>query len=415
MKKNERRILIFSVVFPLYLFLLSLLSRQLLAQISFSSISEKGLLSAVSYDDGNSTYSYLLGRFYQYDIERPNIDKSILYYQKSLRTSPLQGGCWLDLAHAYQTSGQTKNAGRALKRAVILNSENPGVIWEAGVFYLINGDVGESVKNFRKYILLKPDSQDDVYDMIWKLPVEPSYVLKNLIPDSYPFYKKYLFYLMNTDRVPESKELWKVIEKKPVEDELLLSYEDFLISKHLYDDADIIWKEFMFKKFKVKADERQNLLWNGEFDLPVLNGGFDWRISEPQGVDVFLDRDVHVLGKTSLGIAFDGTENLDAVIASQVVRVIPKAKYLLRGNIKTERITTTNGPYFAVSGHDCREFYKKSDVMTGTNFWRELTLEFHVPDECRAVTVMVKRDRSNKLNNKISGNAWIDGISLTQR
>jgi tetratricopeptide (TPR) repeat protein len=415
MKKNELRILIFSAAFPLYLFLLSFLSRQLLAQLSFSSISEKGLLSSVSYDNRNSTYSYLLGRFYQYDIERPDLKTSILYFQKSLRASPLQGGCWLDLAHAYQTSGMTENAGKALKRAVMLNSENPGVIWEAGVFYLINGDIAESVRNFRKFILLKPERQDDVYDMIWKLPVDSSYVLKNLIPDSYPFYRKYLLYLMSTDRIPALKELWEAMKGKTVEDELLLNYEDFLISKHLYDDAESIWKDFTFKKFKVKADDRQNLLWNGDFELQVVNGGFDWRVSETPGVDVFLDRDIHILGKKSIGVTFDGTQNPDALIASQVVRVKPDAKYLLRGNIKTENITTTNGLYFAVYGHDCKEFYKKSDVITGTNFWREIALEFKVPTGCGAITVMVKRDRSNKFNNKISGNAWIDGISLNQR
>jgi Tetratricopeptide repeat len=415
MKKNERRILIFAVAFPLYLFLLSFLTRQLLGQLSFSSISEKGLLSSVSYDSRNSTYTYLLGRFYQYKIERPDLRKSVFYYQESLRSSPLQGGCWLDLAHAYQTSGMTENAGKALNRAVMLNSENPGVIWEAGVFYLINGDIGESVRNFKKFILLKPDSQEGVYDMIWKLSVDSSYVLKNLIPDSYPFYKRYLLYLMSTDRIRESKELWEAMQRKTVEDELLLNYEDFLISKHLYDDADTIWKDFTFKKFKVKADDRQNLLWNGDFALHVMNGGFGWRISEARGVDVFLDSDIHILGKKSLGVTFDGTENPDAVIASQVVKVNPDTKYLLRGNIKTENITTANGLYFGVYGHDCRGFYRKSDVITGTNFWREISLDFQVPTGCRAITVMVKRDRSNKFNNKISGNAWIDEISLKQR
>ena len=193
MKKHERQILIFSVVFPLYLFLLSFLARQFLAQLSFSTIGEKGLLSSVTYDSGNATYAYLLGRFYQYNIERPDLNKSILYYRKSLRASPLQGGCWLDLSHTYQISGMTENAGKALKRAVKLDSENPGVMWEAGLFHLINGDIGESFKNLRKFILLKPEKQNDVYDMIWKLPVDASYVLRHLVPDSYPFYKSRIF------------------------------------------------------------------------------------------------------------------------------------------------------------------------------------------------------------------------------
>jgi len=416
MKINERQVILLSIAFPVYLFLLWLVSRPFLGQFYFNNTDEKGLVSAVSYDSRNATYHYLLGRLYHYGSESPDMTKAIKYYEESIRLSPLQGGCWLDLSKAYRTAGMPAYAGKAIERAVKLLPKNPAVMWEAGVFYLVNDNIDRSVKSFKEFIILKPDRQEDVYDMLWKIPVNPQYVLKNLIPVSYPYYKRYFLYLISTDRIDESKDLWKMIKGSgAVEDELYLRYTDFLLNRHVYDDAENIWKDFTGKKFQGKKEDQPSLVWNGSFENDVMNGGFDWKISETKGVDMFLDRDIHLLGGCSLGVTFDGTQNPDITIASQVVRAIPGAKYVLRGSFKTDSLTTTNGLFLSVEGHDCSGFYKKSDVVTGTNFWREINVEFDSPADCSALTVKVRRERSNKLDNKINGNAWIDGISMTQR
>lgn len=54
-------------------------------------------------------------------------------------------------------------------------------------------------------------------------------------------------------------------------------------------------------------------------------------------------------------------------------------------------------------------------MITGANLWREIEMEFETPSECTAVSINVRRERSYKLDNKIGGTAWIDGISLIQR
>jgi tetratricopeptide (TPR) repeat protein len=415
MKINEYRILPLSIILSLYLLLLWFVSKPFISQFYINNINEKGLLSAIRYNSRNATYQYLLGKIFHYDIKAPDLIRAIGYYKESLRLSPLQGGCWLDLAKAYQTTGQTADAGYAIERAVRLVPKNPAVMWEAGVYYLINGEIEKSLKNFREFILLRPEMQESVYDMLWKLPVDSEYILKSLIPYSYAYYKRYLLYLMSTNRTSESRYLWEKMEAFPMEDELLLKYTDFLISKNIYKDAWNIWKVFTDKKFEGKKEENPSLLWNGSFEYDILNAGFDWKIRETEGVDVFLDEDIHLLGKRSLGVTFDGEHNPHITIASQIVRVIPGAQYLLTGNIKTDSLTTANGLFFSVAGHGCKGLNKKSDAITGTNFWKEINIEFRAPSECSAISIGVTRERSNKLDNKIGGNAWIDGISLTQR
>ncbi|OHE56759.1 MAG: hypothetical protein A2Z47_11770 [Thermodesulfovibrio sp. RBG_19FT_COMBO_42_12] len=414
--KNDRSHLLFllaALIFCLPLLLLAF--RLLLGEISFRRMDEKGLLSAASLDSRNATYQYALGRFYQYSSDASDIDKAIRHYRNSLRQSPLQAGCWLDLSKAYLTAGMTKEAEAALERSVGLNPRNSAVMWEAGIFYLMSGSLDMALKAFKKFILLEPEIQGDVYDMFWKLRLEPKYILSNLVPESYPYYRGYFLYLISTDRITESNDLWKMMEFFPKEDEIFLRYIEFLISKNLYEEAEKIWKIYTEKRYPKGAENSPSILWNGGFDLNIENGGFDWKVSKAKGVKVFLDRDIHLSGDRSLGIIFDGTENPDITIASQVVRVVPETKYFLAGYVKTNSLTTTNGLLFLVEGHDCKDFHKNSDVVTGTNLWRELSIEFEAPPDCSVISVNIRRERSSKFDNKISGIAWIDKISLIQR
>jgi len=415
MKINEKRILILSVSFPLYLFLLWVIVRPFVATIHLKQINEQNLLSAVSYDSRNATYYYLLGRLYHYRIEGADMAKAVRCYKESLSLNPVQGGCWLDLAKAYQAEGMMADADYALQRSMRLMPQNPAVMWEAGVFYLINGNIGLSLRNLKEFILLRPDRQTDAYDIVWKLSLEPEYILNSLIPDSYPYYKQYLSYLINTNRIESSMALWKRMERFMVEKEIFIKYIDFLIFKRQYAEAERVWKKYVREKFGEQLEGDSPLIWNGSFEYEILNGGFDWKINETKGVDVFLDRDIHLFGGNSLGVSFDGTVNPDITIASQVVRVAPDSKYLLRSNLKTESLTTTNGIFFSVEGHDCRNLYKKSDVITGTNFWKEISIEFEVPAECSAIWVKIRRGKSYKFDNKISGYAWIDAISMDRK
>ncbi|MDH5203008.1 MAG: hypothetical protein OEW69_07100 [Nitrospirota bacterium] len=416
MRINERLgFLLILLTIPLYLLLLWFISRQFLGEFYIRKMNEKGLVSAVSYDSKNATYQYLLGRFYQHNSDAFNLDRAISHYRESIRLSPLQGGCWLDLSKAFQAAGRINEAESAMERALRLNQKNPTVMWEAGVFYLVNGNTDKAVKSLKEFILLRPEKQEDAYELLWKLQLSSNYILTNLVPDTYPCYKRYLFYLLSSRRIKESKELWEMMKGLPVEDEVFIRYTDLLISKHIYGEAEEIWKNFIGKRFSGKTEDPPPLIWNGSFEFKILNGGFDWKIGKAKGAQVFLDDDIHVRGGRSLGITFDGKHNPDINIASQVVRVLPKERYFLRGYMRTDNLTTTNGIFFSVEDHDCKSMNKKSEVITGKNFWREVAVEFETPSECNALSINIRRAKSDKLDNKIGGSAWIDGISLIKR
>jgi tetratricopeptide (TPR) repeat protein len=408
-------LLLSAIAVIVYILLLWLLSKPLTGELSLGRADEKGLLAALKHDSGNAAYHYLLGRYYQLSINSPDTTKAIAHYQESIRRSPLQAGVWIDLSKAYRTNGQAAESEHSLERAVKLSPNNPDLMWEAGTYWLINNEQDKAVDALKRYILLEPSRQNVVYDLCWRLQIGNSYILKNLLPDSYEYRAQYLSYLISTQHPAEAEEAWKTIDINSLDKDLFIKYVNFLIASGLYDDAWMIWKTATDRMEEIEQHDETSLVWDPGFELEMLNGGFGWTIRETEGVNVFIDYSIHMSGKRSIGVSFDGRHNPDITIAQQVIRTNPSSKYSLRGYVKTASLTTTNGIFLNVLGHNCSGLNKRSEVVSGTSFWKELAVDFDTPADCRAITIAIRREKSDKFDNKIEGTAWIDAITVKQQ
>lgn len=398
-----------------YLILVFILSRPFTGWLFFSKGDEKGLLSAAKFDPENATYHYLLGRFYHLNLQSPDIKKAAEFYSRSLKLNPLQAGVWIDLSKTlHQTEGKTEEAEYALERALKLSPRNTELMWETGTSWLIHGNTEKAVSVLRQYLLFRPDKHIAVYDLCYKLGLTNNYLLEKLVPGSYEFRAKYLTYLMRTKRVDEAVEVWNSLDQQKIEKDIFISYVNFLIRNSMYEQATSVWKEITPKIAGLEGTDETFQLWNPGFENEMLNGGFDWTINETEGVDVYIDDIIHITGNRSLGVTFDGKHNPGIAIARQVVMVMPSSQYKLRSYIKTEGLTTRNGMLMNVQGYNCKGLGKNSEVVTGTTFWREVTIDFKAPPQCNAVLISFIRKKSSKFDNKIEGTAWIDGIKLKQ-
>ena len=100
-------------------------------------------------------------------------------------------------------------------------------------------------------------------------------------------------------------------------------------------------------------------------------------------------------------------------MAQQVVRVRPKEQYHVTALVKTENITTRNGILLEVLDHARGAWTARSEMLTGTSTWQAVELTFTTPANCNAVKLGIKRERSDKFDNKISGKAWIDSVTMS--
>lgn len=401
-------LIIISLIMP------ALLIRPLLSEYLSSDLKKEGILTAARISGENARYHYLLGLIQYNTGEKEDIEKAADSYLRSLESNPLNSKAWLSLARAYSDLGLIKYSEHAVKKAVYFDKNNPNILWEAGVFYLLNEKFAEAVELFKRYILMVPDEQERVYSTIYMLKAEPGYVLENLIPNKYSFYKRYLNFLMSNSLLRESLDVWDRMKALKPKKEDYLMYCDFLINAGELSEALKVWRDFI-AVFEINAPQgaSDNIIWNGDFESPVENGGFDWRVGRGEGVRVFKDNDIRMTGYASISASFDGTSNPDIYIVRQVALIEPGRNYKLSGYIKTDNITTRNGIFLEITGYKCG-FAKRSETITGTNFWKKVEMEFRTPDDCAALYFGARREQSQKFDNKISGDVWIDSLWMRE-
>lgn len=414
-KEIRYKALLKCVLAGISIFLMVLFIRPFLSgyYVSSSQIKEDNLLWASRITDEDAGYHYLLGLLYYSPRDKSGIERAISRFSMSLKRNPTDARVWVAIAKAYRDSGKSGHAEYAVRKAVYMNRNNPALIWESGVFFLLEDKPVEATKLLKRYISMVPNDQENVYFLFYSMKVAPMFILENLLPWEHAFYKRYLNFLVTNKLLNESFELWRTMKSFRPERTDYISYCNFLIETGEIKDALTLWDDFV-GRFGVRTDKSHSeAIWNGDFELPVEDGCFDWRIGRADGVRVFIDRDIKRTGYTSLSANFDGKHNPGLYIAEQIAPVEPGKRYNVIGYIKTENITTKNGIFLDVAGYKCDPFIKRTESVTGTDLWKKMEVEFLAPGNCKAIKIGMGRERSNKFDNKIGGDVWIDSITMT--
>jgi hypothetical protein len=402
---------IFAVV---SLFLIALFIRPVLSEYyaPTSEIKESGLLRASGITHEDARYHYLLGCLYYGTRNKSGIEKAIDRYLMSLKRNPTNAYAWVAVARAYRDSGMWEHAEHAIRKAIYINKNSPSLMWEAGVFFLLGDKMAEATKLLQKYIRMVPDDQENVYSLFYSMKVDPLYIIENLIPRDYALYKRYFNFLIANKLLNESRAVWRKMAPFNPERSIHLNYCNFVIETGEMSEALTLWDDFVGRFGTGEIGKSFGVVCNGDFELPIENGGFDWRIGKADGVKVFIDKDIRRTGYASLSANFDGKHNPGLYLAEQIVPVESARGYKVIGYIKTENVTTKRGIFLEVAGYRCDAFIRRTDSVTGTNLWKDMEVDFAVPGNCKFIKIGIGREKSEKFDSRISGDVWIDSISL---
>ena len=374
-----------------------------------------GVLKASKITDQDARYHYLAGLLHQKYNDHNHIKEATYSYRRSLERDPTRAYTWLALSKIYRDYGHRSWAEYALRRATAVDRANPKIIWEAGMFYLTEGDSLCAAPYFKRYLALMPSEQEKLHTMLHAVGTRPAFILEQLLPADYPFYSRYFRFLVAYKQRAELSETWERRNLWRPTGADYLTYSDFLIESGNRQEAQAVWAEFVQRTYPSSmARDSSNMIFNGDFEYPPQNGGFDWKVGNDDGVRIYADRDIRKSGRSSLAARFSGKTNPGIYIARQVVPVKPGQHYRVSGQVRTDRLTTQNGLLLEILGHDCPSLALKSDAVTGTNDWRPLDLEFTTPPACSLIKIGVKRERSEKFDNKISGDAWLDEFRMVE-
>ena len=155
-------------------------------------------------------------------------------------------------------------------------------------------------------------------------------------------------------------------------------YLRYLLDHKDVDQARLVWQQAA-PRFGLSSylPTRNNLIVNGNFNLDVLNGGFDWQYQKQRPVTLTLDpTEHHGGGNRSLLITFDGSGVSDAGIY-QFVAVQPNTTYEFSAYYKNGEFEGAGGPHFTIQDVVTRAVLWESDELKEAGeSWKSVNGEF---------------------------------------
>jgi hypothetical protein len=155
-----------------------------------------------------------------------------------------------------------------------------------------------------------------------------------------------------------------------------------------------------------------NLLWNGSFEQEALQGGFDWRYHDTEAMQFRIDTLNRIEGLKSLRLTFGG-ENIAGVILHQFAPIHEAGSYQVDFYLRTDGLTSDQMPFMIIQGFpDAAGASARSGAFPSATDWSKISVPFYAKPGCSTVLLMLQRNRSSKLDNRIKGSMWLDGFAL---
>lgn len=381
---------------------------QLLADHFAHSSDESTVRRAIWLDPGSAEHRYLLGIHL---LRQQSPSSAVSWLQSAARLNPHSAKIWVDLAAAEQLLGDSASETAALNRALIVDPRSPEIAWQAANLFLSQGLVNDAMKQFNTVLENDPQLTWPALTIVWKIRPEIDSLLNGVVPPAAN--AVFLQFLLSRNDTAAAARVWDKMfsEEQPVARADLLGYERYLFTHQEVSHASRVWQQAAkLSDLAAYQPSPENLLVNGDFSLPILNGGFDWNHQPVQGVAIALDpRETHS-GSRSLRITLDGEGFADAGI-SQLVAVQPNTRYEFSAFYKAKDMDGAGDMQFAVYDRYNATPLLMSEGLKNADFWKSVTGSFVTPAETQLVRLQLIRVPAGR---PIRGRLWIDGLRLVQ-
>lgn len=372
---------------------------------------------AARLEPRNPEYWYRLGHYEQYSLENPEPVRAMDSLHRAIALDPHYTEAWLDLATAYELEGNAEATRDAYQRAEQSNPVSAEVAWRHGNYQLRAGDLPHAFEELHRALLADPGRAAAAFSRVYRADPNLDEILAKVLPAQPTVYVDVITEATSGKQLGVALEVWaQLLTLHPN-----LQIRDFsmlvgaLLTTGADADARRVWEQGTATlNLPPLLQPQGSVLWDPSFESGISNAPFSWQFQPiAQGVRTTFDSTQKLSGAQSLRISFDGKENPNLDVACTVGLVEPGGHYLFSGWIKTQELTTNQGLSFRLRSLG-KEYIPPivTREVHGTTPWTSIDLPWTAGPDVHRVEVCVRRDPSDDPDVRISGNAWIDDVTL---
>jgi hypothetical protein len=411
---------------------LVLLASALAAALSYSGIrnalavhdaglnTPEGYERATRLEPGDARNWYLLGRYWQYNLEDPDARRAIRAYQTALSFDVHSADIWLDLATAYESEGDIAAARNAFLQATRVYSISPEVSWRYGNFLMRRGEMDAAFATIKHAVEADPKRGAAAFALGMRFQPDVNTVLERVLPHTKEAYLTVISALSEQQQTDQALMVWSRLAALHPQLQMSESYPllEALFHKRQMTEAQLVWTQALtFSGVSRPPDPPGSLVWDGGFESNIAKGGFSWYYpSFAGGVQITLDKKEKHSGNRSLRLTFNGLRNINFNDVCQYVAVQPSTSYRFSAWVKTRDVSTDQGVRFGLQSlSESATPIAWTDDVKGTQPWTQVELPWTSGNDVRELHICVTRQPSAKFDSKIRGSAWIDDVALVPR
>jgi Flp pilus assembly protein TadD len=393
------------------------------------------LETALSLDPPNAEIYHRLGMLRYYSSSQNDLVSAREALRRATELNPNEALYWSDLASACESSGDTDCADRAVEHALDLSPMTPRICWVAANYYLRSHRQQRALALFRRLLQLDTRYAEPTFQLCLRALGSPRPLLEDIVGPSRNRQVELAFvnFLSAHGDDDSAYAAWRrlafntrpaVATPLPALDLTSIApYLNHLIDRGRGAEALAVWADLEgMHLIGAPADEEQrraamppsNLVFNSGFEQNPLNWGFDWRYQPPPLVALGLSKAAVHGGTRCLRLEFTVPANEEFEPIYQVVPADPNESYILSAFVRSESITSDSGPRLRVVDLFCAACTNVATESTvGTTLWHQVQVSFSTGPQSHFVKISLWRPRSRSFPPEITGQFWLDDVSLT--
>src|SRR5208283_2758085 len=143
---------------------------------------------ACKLEPGNAEYWRRVGLSRQWDLSPDGISEAVRYLQIATQVNPRSADLWMELADAYQTSGDPVHAQEAYEKAQADYPISSEVSWRYGSFLLYEGKLSDGYTEIRRGLIVDPTLAPSAISECWKSDPNVASLLDKVLPAKPEFF-----------------------------------------------------------------------------------------------------------------------------------------------------------------------------------------------------------------------------------
>lgn len=341
--------------------------------------------------------------------------------EHAVSADPLSARNWIDLAQAYEASGDLAKANTAYQRAQRDYTVSADVAWKYGNFLLRQGQTDLGLKQVHLALLADPRLVPLAISRVWRSDPDVKTMLHKVLPENQNSWFDAVDFFASRHEDAAAMEAWEEImhaagEGRPIAIGSVFPFLQELIAQGKVPETQNVWREAIAAaRWPSSAGTDHSQVWNGGFEEPIANGGLDWRIERAPGTYTSIDSSTFHSGKKSLRLDFTGGFNVDFWGVHEIVPVEPGTSYKFEYFMRTQDISTDSGMRFDVVDMSNNQVILMTPDLTGTKPWTLMQADLRTGPNTHFLDLRVRRLPSQLFDNKLGGTVWIDDVSLTPK